>query len=66
MIAAYPTDAAELRVAIAKLAAPGRGIIGNNVLHDRTTFRDGESGQRLVYRARFLDRIAGTGPKDAR
>lgn len=43
--------------------APGQGIIGNNVLHDRTAFRDGESGQRLVYRARFLDRIAGTGPQ---
>lgn len=45
--------------------APGQGIIGNNVLHDRTAFRDGETGQRLVYRARFLGRIAGTGPKDA-
>jgi alpha-ketoglutarate-dependent taurine dioxygenase len=43
--------------------APGQGIVGNNVLHDRTAFRDGESGQRLVYRARFLDRIAGTGPQ---
>lgn len=42
--------------------APGQGLIGNNVLHDRTAFRDGEMGQRLVYRARFLDRIAGTGP----
>jgi predicted PhzF superfamily epimerase YddE/YHI9 len=45
--------------------APGQGLIGNNVLHDRTAFRDGESGQRLVYRARFLDRIAGTGPGDS-
>ncbi len=43
----------------------GQGIIGNNVLHDRTAFRDGETGQRLVYRARFLDRIAGTGPREA-
>lgn len=42
---------------------PGQGLIGNNVLHDRTAFRDGESGQRLLYRARFLDRIAGTGPR---
>ncbi len=42
---------------------PGQGLIGNNVLHDRTAFRDGESGQRLVYRARFLDRIAGTEPR---
>lgn len=44
--------------------APGQGIIGNNVLHDRTAFRDGETGQRLVYRARFFDRIAGTGPQE--
>ena len=41
--------------------SPGQGIIGNNVLHDRTAFRDGETGPRLVYRARFLYRIAGTG-----
>jgi len=46
--------------------APGQGIIGNNVLHNRTAFQDGETGQRLVYRARFLDRIAGTGPNDIR
>jgi alpha-ketoglutarate-dependent taurine dioxygenase len=49
---------------------PGQGIIGNNVLHDRTAFRDGETGdgetgQRLVYRARFFDRIAGTEPREA-
>ena len=44
----------------------GQGIIGNNVLHDRTAFRDDGEGQRLVYRARFLDRIAGTGPREAR
>lgn len=46
--------------------APGQGNIGNDVLHDRTAFRDGETGQRLVYRARCLNRIAGTGPKDTR
>ncbi|HSO99915.1 MAG TPA: TauD/TfdA family dioxygenase [Thioalkalivibrio sp.] len=42
--------------------APGEGIICNNVLHSRTGFRDDpESGrQRLVYRARYLDRVAGT------
>ncbi len=52
--------------AIRRQPAPGQGIIGNNVLHDRTAFRDGETGQRLVYRARCLNRIAGTGPKDTR
>jgi hypothetical protein len=42
--------------------APGEGIICNNVLHSRTGFRDDpESGrQRLVYRARYLDRVVGT------
>ena len=41
---------------------PGEGILCNNVLHNRTGFRDDrESGhQRLVYRARFLDRVAET------
>ncbi len=41
---------------------PGEGILCNNVLHNRTGFRDDrESGhQRLVFRARFLDRVAET------
>lgn len=41
---------------------PGEGILCNNVLHNRTGFRDDrESGhRRLVYRARFLDRVAET------
>lgn len=41
---------------------PGQGIICNNVLHSRTAFRDDPaSGQaRLMYRARYYDRIAGT------
>lgn len=41
---------------------PGQGIICNNVLHSRTAFRDDPaSGRtRLMYRARYYDRIAGT------
>jgi alpha-ketoglutarate-dependent taurine dioxygenase len=41
---------------------PGEGIVCNNVLHNRTGFRDDpDSGrQRLIYRARFLDRVAET------
>jgi alpha-ketoglutarate-dependent taurine dioxygenase len=34
----------------------GQGLVCNNVLHDRSAFADGSPG-RLVYRARYLDRI---------
>jgi alpha-ketoglutarate-dependent taurine dioxygenase len=39
----------------------GQGLVCNNVLHDRSAYTDDPApGQgRLVYRARFLDRIAG-------
>jgi hypothetical protein len=37
----------------------GMGIVCNNVLHDRAGFSDaGAQQKRLIYRARFLDRIA--------
>ena len=36
---------------------PGEGLISNNVLHNRTAFSDGEGQKRLLYRARFFDRI---------
>ncbi len=41
---------------------PGQGLICNNVLHSRTAFQDNQAtGQsRLMYRARYYDRIAGT------
>ncbi len=38
---------------------PGWGLVSNNVLHTRTGFEDGER-PRLLYRARYYDRIAGT------
>ncbi len=41
---------------------PGEGLICNNVLHNRSAFsesRDPDRG-RLLYRARFLDRVATT------
>ncbi len=40
----------------------GWGLISNNVLHDRSRFEDGEDPceNRLLYRARYHDRIAGT------
>jgi len=36
---------------------PGEGLISNNVLHNRTAFNDGPGHKRLLYRARFFDRI---------
>lgn len=41
---------------------PGQGIICNNVLHSRSGFRDDPASghTRLMYRARYYDRIAGT------
>lgn len=36
---------------------PGMGLICNNVLHDRTGFNDTPEHRRIVYRARYLDRI---------
>jgi len=40
----------------------GQGILCNNVLHSRTAFEDrpGLDQQRLLYRGRYYDRIAGT------
>lgn len=35
----------------------GEGLISNNVLHNRTAFTDDLSANRLLYRARFFDRI---------
>ena len=42
--------------------AAGQGLLCNNVLHNRTGFTDDvDTGQvRLIYRARYFDRIAGT------
>ncbi len=37
----------------------GQGLICNNVLHDRSAFED-EGEPRLLYRARYFDRIRGT------
>jgi hypothetical protein len=37
---------------------PGMGLVGHNVLHDRSAFVDDPAHPRLLYRARFLDRVA--------
>jgi alpha-ketoglutarate-dependent taurine dioxygenase len=39
---------------------PGMGLICNNVLHDRSAFSDDKDCRRLLYRARYYDRIKGT------
>lgn len=38
----------------------GEGIVSNNVLHARAAFRDETEQQRLLYRARYFDRITDT------
>lgn len=37
----------------------GWGLISNNVLHDRSAFEDDPTNKRLLYRARYHDRIRG-------
>ncbi len=39
------------------LLEPGMGLLCNNVLHDRSAFTDDPSHPRLLYRARYLERI---------
>ncbi|NNJ83336.1 MAG: taurine catabolism dioxygenase TauD [Gammaproteobacteria bacterium] len=39
---------------------PGWGVLNNNVIHDRSCFIDDGENPRLLYRARYYDRIAGT------
>ncbi len=40
----------------------GEGVICNNVLHNRTMFTDRPRSKRLLYRARFYERVASPGP----
>jgi hypothetical protein len=37
---------------------PGMGLVCNNVLHDRSGFSNSERQQRLLYRARYYERVA--------
>jgi alpha-ketoglutarate-dependent taurine dioxygenase len=53
ILAAHDTPVMRLRL------EPGWGVICNNVLHARTRFSDAEA-PRLLYRARYYDRIEGT------
>jgi hypothetical protein len=36
---------------------PGMGLVSNNVLHTRTPFTDSPRHQRLIYRARYYQRV---------
>jgi alpha-ketoglutarate-dependent taurine dioxygenase len=56
LLAILDGDACVLRT---RLEA-GMGLVCNNVFHARTTFTDDAPSPRLLYRARFLERIAGT------
>jgi len=40
---------------------PGMGLLCNNVLHDRSAFTDDPAQPRLIYRARYHDRIDASG-----
>lgn len=40
--------------------SPGMGLVCNNVLHDRSEFVDDPNNPRLLYRARYLDRVASS------
>lgn len=65
-------DDPAVRAAVARLAAlldsdspcifrglleSGMGLVSNNVLHDRAGFNDDAQRTRLLYRARFFDRV---------
>ena len=39
---------------------PGMGLVCNNVLHDREAFADSAQRKRLIYRARYFERVSGT------
>jgi len=36
---------------------PGQGLICNNILHTRSTFKDAPDNPRLLYRGRYLDKL---------
>ena len=43
----------------------GMGVVCNNVLHDRAAFEDAPGSSRLLYRARYFDRIRNTARSDS-
>jgi alpha-ketoglutarate-dependent taurine dioxygenase len=58
-VAALQALLADDRVGVLRTRlAPGMGLLSHNVLHDRSAFEDDASQPRLLYRARYLDRVA--------
>jgi len=55
-------DTPDLPYVLRTTLQAGQGLICNNVLHDRSAFSNGETltQQRLLYRARYYQRIAGS------
>lgn len=51
---------AEIQWKYKGLLQSGMGLVSNNVLHDRSAFNDIEGSNRLLYRARYFDRIQHT------
>ncbi len=43
------------------LLEPGMGLVCNNVLHDRSGFAESAQRRRLLYRARYHERVASPG-----
>lgn len=39
---------------------PGMGLVCNNVLHDRQAFANSAQRKRLIYRARYYERVSGS------
>ncbi|MGC2520620.1 MAG: TauD/TfdA family dioxygenase [Burkholderiales bacterium] len=39
---------------------PGMGLVCNNILHNRSAFSDSPDRRRLIYRARYYERVTGT------
>jgi len=39
---------------------PGMGLVCNNVLHERSAFENAPGRARLLYRARYVERVTGT------
>lgn len=39
---------------------PGMGLVSNNVLHDRSAFTETPEKRRLLYRARYYERVAAS------
>jgi len=66
MAAGFLADllASDSPYAVSHRLRAGQGIICNNVLHSRSAFTDAVAGGqvRLLYRARYHDRIHGTAP----